>query len=161
MDEVPQEWRDKVAGTLINPESLLATDYLNHFNEVVMLIGMLPDMPDMLADCEAWKPKSYPEHFLNAGLTYGALAAEAYTHMPEPLAAAFELTVAQLNATIQFTVARCKLSVDSSDPEALRQAASAGSEVIRRLCEVLNGMIAGDRAVIDQDEIDRLLGVSG
>ncbi|MSO72969.1 MAG: hypothetical protein EXQ84_05100 [Rhodospirillaceae bacterium] len=81
MDEVPEVWRVKVAVTLINPDSLLATDYLNHFNEVVMLIGMLPDMPDMLPDCEAWKPKSYPEHFLNAGLTYGALAAEAYAHM--------------------------------------------------------------------------------
>lgn len=70
-----QDWRQKVSGTLINSETLLATDYLNHFNEVVMLVEMVPDMPDMLPDCQSWKLKSYPEHFVASGLEYGGLAA--------------------------------------------------------------------------------------
>jgi hypothetical protein len=157
MDEVPQEWRDKVAGTLINPDTLLATDYLNHFNEVVMLIGMLGDIPDMLPDCEAWQPKTYPEHFRTIGLDYGPLAAEAYEHVPASLKDPFELTVEQLKVTIPFTVARCKKCADAGDMEGLQRAASAGSAVIHKLIEVLGGMIAGSRSVMDQSEIDNLL----
>ena len=29
----------------INPRTGLATDYLNHFNEAIMLLEMIPDMP--------------------------------------------------------------------------------------------------------------------
>ncbi|MBM3515284.1 MAG: hypothetical protein FJX59_16450 [Alphaproteobacteria bacterium] len=88
-DAAPQEWRKKVAGSLINPETLLATDYFNHFNEVVMLLEMVPDMPDMLAECQAWKLKTYPEHFIASGLDYGQLAADAYLHVPTATKAPF------------------------------------------------------------------------
>ncbi|MEO8318885.1 MAG: hypothetical protein ABI561_11235, partial [Bradyrhizobium sp.] len=30
----------------INPRTGLATDYLNHFNEAIMLLEMVPDMPE-------------------------------------------------------------------------------------------------------------------
>ncbi|HEY5598367.1 MAG TPA: hypothetical protein VIK47_06140, partial [Kiloniellales bacterium] len=52
-----------VRGKNIHEDTLLATDYLNHFNEVIMLIGMIPDMPECLRDAQAWQPKSYEEHF--------------------------------------------------------------------------------------------------
>src|SRR5262249_53928612 len=59
-----------VAGLLkanINPVSLLATDYLNHFNEAVMLLELIPDMPDMLTDAKRWAPKPYKQHFRDSG----------------------------------------------------------------------------------------------
>ena len=43
----------------INPSTGLATDYLNHFNEVVMLMEMLPDMPDCAEDVLEWQPLDY------------------------------------------------------------------------------------------------------
>src|SRR3546814_196200 len=39
-------YRRLVRGTNINATSLLATDYLNHFNEVVMVLELVPDMPE-------------------------------------------------------------------------------------------------------------------
>ena len=42
-------WHDRLEGTNINQSKLLATDYLNHFNEVVLLIEMLPSAPGELA----------------------------------------------------------------------------------------------------------------
>jgi hypothetical protein len=51
----------------INPVSLLATDYLNHFNEAVMLLELIPDMPDMLEDAKRWAPKPYKQHFRDSG----------------------------------------------------------------------------------------------
>ena len=49
-DDPAESWAQRLQGTNINVNTLLATDYLNHFNEVIMLIEMLPDMPDMLED---------------------------------------------------------------------------------------------------------------
>ena len=43
-----EELRDRLEGSNINPNTFLATDYLNHFNELVMFLEMIPDMPDML-----------------------------------------------------------------------------------------------------------------
>lgn len=47
----------------INPATGLATDYLNHFNEAVMLLDMLAQCPDSLNDFLDWTPMSYREHF--------------------------------------------------------------------------------------------------
>ena len=43
-------WVDRLLGTNINSVTLLATDYLDHFNEVIILIEMVADMPDMIED---------------------------------------------------------------------------------------------------------------
>ena len=40
--------RERIRGTNVNPRTLLATDYLNHFNEVLMLIELVPDDPERL-----------------------------------------------------------------------------------------------------------------
>src|ERR1700754_1882371 len=48
----------------INPRTGLATDYLNHFNEPIMLLEMIPDMPECAEDFLAWCPLSYCEHFM-------------------------------------------------------------------------------------------------
>ena len=47
----------------INPRTGLATDYLNHFNEAIMLLEMIPDMPECAEDFLTWTPLSYAEHF--------------------------------------------------------------------------------------------------
>ena len=47
----------------INPRTGLATDYLNHFNEAIMLLEMVPDMPECAEDFLTWTPRSYAEHF--------------------------------------------------------------------------------------------------
>ena len=47
----------------VNPRTGFATDYLNHFNEAVMLLELLAEMPECLGDFFAWQPKKYDEHF--------------------------------------------------------------------------------------------------
>lgn len=41
-----QAWAERLRVANINPRTGLATDYLNHFNEAVMLLEMVPDMPE-------------------------------------------------------------------------------------------------------------------
>src|SRR6201991_387494 len=61
-----------------NPRTGLATDYLNHFNEAIMLLEMIPDMPDCAEDFLTWQPLSYREHFAASNFRARELAIAAY-----------------------------------------------------------------------------------
>src|SRR6267154_5930424 len=62
----------------INPQTGLATDYLNHFNEAIMLLEMIPDMPECSEDFLQWSPLSYAEHFTASNFKARDLAISAY-----------------------------------------------------------------------------------
>src|SRR3982751_6697099 len=62
----------------INPRTGLATDYLNHFNEAIMLLEMIPDMPECAEDFLTWSPLTYAEHFWASNFKARDLAIEAY-----------------------------------------------------------------------------------
>src|SRR6266849_3604603 len=62
----------------INPRTGLATDYLNHFNEAIMLLEMVPDMPECAEDFLTWYPLSYREHFMASNFKARDLAIAAY-----------------------------------------------------------------------------------
>src|ERR1043165_9051990 len=62
----------------INPRTGLATDYLNHFNEAIMLLEMIPDMPECSDDFLQWRPLSYAEHFHASNFKARDLAISAY-----------------------------------------------------------------------------------
>ena len=62
----------------INPRTGLATDYLNHFNEAIMLLEMIPDIPECAEDFLGWAPMSYAEHFSASNFKARDLAIEAY-----------------------------------------------------------------------------------
>ena len=62
---VLRETRTRIVNANINEQSLLATDYLNHLNEVAMILKMLPDMPDFVEDVKSWSIKSYLQRFMD------------------------------------------------------------------------------------------------
>src|SRR6201981_1504429 len=74
----------------INPQTGLATDYLNHFNEAVMLLEMIPDVPDCAEDFLQWRPLSYPEHFTASNFKARDLAIEAYEAADPTIRAEFD-----------------------------------------------------------------------
>ena len=74
----------------INPRTGLATDYLNHFNEAIMLLEMIPDMPECAEDFLAWCPLSYCEHFMASNFKAKDLAISAYESADRDIRAEFE-----------------------------------------------------------------------
>jgi hypothetical protein len=62
----------------INPRTGLATDYLNHFNEAVMMLEMIPDIPECAEDFLQWHPLTYAEHFIASNFKARDLAISAY-----------------------------------------------------------------------------------
>src|ERR1700694_3201128 len=74
----------------INPRTGLATDYLNHFNEAVMLLEMVPDIPECAEDFLAWTPLSYADHFCASNFKDRDLAIEAYESAETHVRAEFD-----------------------------------------------------------------------
>lgn len=85
-----EAWAARLRAANINPRSGLATDYLNHFNEAVMLLEMVPDMPECAEDFLTWTPLSYAEHFTASNFKARDLAIEAYENAEPAVRAQFD-----------------------------------------------------------------------
>lgn len=154
-----EEYRVKVAGTNISSQTLLATDYLNHFNEIVMLLDMVPDMPDMIEECKMWQPKSYQEHFADSTFKDKQLAVEAYDRVPTKFRRPFEETINHLNTLILGGVAKLEDEiVAGADPGLTSEHVKAISRAAQALMDCANAIIHGSDRAMAQVEIDGLLG---
>ena len=84
----------------INPRTGLATDYLNHFNEAIMLLEMIPDMPECAEDFLTWSPLSYAEHFWASNFKARELAIEAYELADTRIRAEFDNITATMTSIL-------------------------------------------------------------
>lgn len=146
----------RAAGTNVNPRTLLATDYLNHFNEIAMMLELVPDAPECLEEAKAWRPKSYRRHFLESGVADRALAIEAYDHVPMRYREPFEATVAETDAVVLESVARIEAAA-ASEAERLQRLYTESARRLQRLIERLSAIIHGDHDALAQGEIDALV----
>jgi hypothetical protein len=89
------------ANDLVNPNSGIANDYLNHFNEILLLIENLPILlPEMLDEMLAWKPVGYREYFTNSALPGRQHALEIYNGLDAEFRQEFESMVRILDAIV-------------------------------------------------------------
>ena len=156
-DSVFLACQEKVRGTNINEQTLLATDYLNHFNEIIMTLGMIPDMPEILEEAKEWHPKTYEEHFRDSGVIDRDLAIEVYAYAPERFRRPFEETINQMNQLVSNGIVRIEIGIDRGDVELVRVAAAATSRLLQRLMDHASANIHGSELTMEQTEIDAFL----
>lgn len=149
-------YQNLVMGTKINARTLLATDYLNHFNEIIMLVDMIADMPECIEDVAAWAPKSYQDHFRDSGFSDKDLAVAAYDHVPALYRKPFERIIDQLDALILQVAARLTSASAADNSDEIAAAALFGPE-LRLLVEKAGGIINGEHDGTDQADIDAML----
>ena len=101
----------------VNPVTGLATDYLNLFNEAIMLFEMGLDMPDMAEELADWKPRNYVEHFDKSGFEMRDVVISAYHHAPADSRCAFDETCEQALSVFDSSI-NILLSSNLDDPEA-------------------------------------------
>ncbi len=77
----------------VNPTTGLATDYLNLFNEAIMLFEMGLDMPDLIEELADWKKRGYVEHFENSGFELKDVVVSAYLYAPPTVRHDFDTCV--------------------------------------------------------------------
>lgn len=146
----------------INPTTKLATDYLNHFNEVIMLIDMLEMMPECADDVLQWRPKSYQQHFDDSGFAEKDLAILAYDHAPRPIRQAFDQTLAQIDAVIlraQSILNECAHDTHAADATLSTILTDELRPLMDRASGIVNGTLTGESlspSETAQDAIDAL-----
>lgn len=153
-----EEYKQRVAGTNISVQTLLATDYLNHFNEIVMLLDMLPDMPDMIDECKLWEPKSYTDHFAGSTFSDRQLAVEAYDRVPGKYRRPFEETIQQLNELILTGIDRLDRQIaEGVSPEHFQDSCRLLARAAQTLMDCASAIIHGSASTLAQAEIDGLM----
>jgi hypothetical protein len=82
--------RDVLKAANISPDTLLATDFLNLYNEVAMLVDFLPGDEEIITEILEWQPEGYVDHFTHSGFRDKNLAIEAYSQADPDLISEFE-----------------------------------------------------------------------
>ena len=129
----------------INPRTGLATDYLNHFNEAIMLLEMVPDMPECASDFLEWRPLSYAEHFIASNFRARDLAIEAYEAADTDIRAEFDhLTDSMTRILTEVGAAMRKLQQDKSRVALAEQAIVWVKPLVMQTAGVINGAAEAD-----------------
>lgn len=148
----------RLADANINPTTGLATDYLNHFNEAIMLLEMVASCPDCLADFQKWQPMSYREHFLMSRFSGRDLAIAAYDAADPEARNCLDMLATTMTGVIEAarTTMTAELPPDSAAAFAERAAAWL-KLLVARAGAVINGDVDVGRPSMPQTEVDRVM----
>lgn len=150
-------YRLLVRGKNINCNTLLATDYLNHFNEIIMLLEMIPSMPECFEDAVTWQPKSYADHFRDSCFSDAELAILAYENAPQNYRQAFDATVEQMNRLVLEALPRIKALVEAGEEGPLQAGISGVTRKLQSFVDVASSIINGNMDTLDQAQIDKVM----
>jgi len=147
------------AVSLVNPASGIANDYLNLFNEIVMLVEQLPSMPDLFEDVKNWRPVSYRDYFAASSLPGSQSALEAYDRLDSFFRKEFEGVVGELDMQATGVVAAIRLHLRArkdSDPDGLSNICERGGAAMRSTLEravtIVNDGIKGlERKALERE----------
>jgi len=130
---------DAKASALTNPESGIANDYLNHFNEIFLMVENFPILlPEMIDEMSEWKPVSYVEYFEKSPLPGSAEALRVYAGLDKNLRADFETMVELLDGIVQGAIKvilAYRLPDGTIDPEAISDTCELYSADLRAVLD--------------------------
>ncbi len=153
-------FRSHIPGTNINESTLLASDYLNHFHELVMLFEAISSEPqDFSDDLLSWRPLTYEEHFAESGFRDKNLAIAAYRRAPPKIRAHFDEAVARLHGEAVTLVAEVAANLTGSSGT-LNATCEQAVHRLRLLIDEANA-IANGEALPDRTDPDTLGDVGG
>jgi len=133
---------ERLAAANINPVTRLATDYLNHFNNVVMLLELLPDMPDCAEEVQDWAPMAYDDYFRHSHFRERDLAIDAYCAADPGIRADFDAAVTHLDCAMAEALALVD-GHDPADPISGHRISDFVRERLKPLISRVGGIING------------------
>ena len=157
IEDLYEKYRRLVKDTTINDVTLLSTDYLNHFNEAVMLLDMVADMPEILDDVKDWRPKSYQQHFGDSNDKARDLAIESFVWSPKQFRAPFDEVIEGLNQKIAAAVPAIEAVI--TDHDRLSLVVQEVTMALRGEIDHAGAIINGNMARVDQDAVDAIFDV--
>ena len=151
------------AEAIVNPASGLANDYLNLFNEIVMLIEQLPTMPELIEDILRWRPVTYQDYFARSVLPGRISALEAYATLDGGFRRDFETVVADLDRRAVGAVVAIRRHYKATgvvSPESMADLCERAGKTLREvLLKATNLVNHGTRTPreSEQERADRVL----
>jgi hypothetical protein len=150
----------RLADANINPATGLATDYLNHFNEAIMLLEMLSGCPECIDDFLGWRPMSYREHFAASRFKGRGMAIAAYDAADPSLRDCLDTLAGTMTAVLEATRAVISADMPLEAAAALADRAAAWLKpLVARAGAVINGETDTglDQPVTPQTAVDGLM----
>ncbi len=148
----------RLADANINPATGLASDYLNHFNEAIMLLEMLSSCPDCRDDFLTWRPLSYREHFEASGFKGRSLAIAAYDAADPSRRGCLDALAGTMTAVLEATRAAMNADIPPHTAVALAENAVAMLRpLVARAGAVINGEADAGTPPSPQAVVDGLM----
>ena len=128
--------REHTDGTNVNSDSLLTTDYLNHYSGMVMLLEQLPATPEeLIIYLLSWEPIGYEEHFETSGFRDGDLAITGYRHAPDTIRKAFDVVIDRLHDESIKALDLIRFQAEAGNTAGLTQTCESSAPVLRDLID--------------------------
>jgi hypothetical protein len=154
------------ASNLVNPASGIANDFLNQYNEILLLVENLPVLlPEMIEELLAWKSKTYKDYFETSPLPHGDVAIKIYESLNPHFRQLFEAHVQSINA---FANAAIAVLADQQhgqrdlSPEYIEAFCAEISKILRDEIEKANEFVnhgLGAPPETPQEMADRLMAI--
>lgn len=139
---------ERIVGKSISATTYLATDYLNHFNEVIMLLDMIVDMPDLIEELCEWQPKDYVTHFAASGLSDQDLIIEAYHAAKAEDRDMLYAVTSEMERIIQDTIKAATTGDAAMDEISLIMLCTTTTEKLRERINLASGIINSGAASV-------------
>ncbi len=161
-NDIDKEALDARAACLINPASGIANDYLNIFNEILLLIENMPVLlPEMIADLKQWKSVGYREYFEKSPLPGSKMALEVYDKIDPDFKSQFEQQIEKVSVIANESrdlVLAMRDSAGEIEPEQLYGPCSDRAALLREALSIASGLVnngmasrrVGAQALADQ-----------
>ncbi len=157
----------KQARQLVNPASGIANDYLNQYNEILLLVENMPILlPDMIDDLLSWKPKTYKDYFDSSPLPGSQSAIYIYQALTSAFREKFESHIEGINTFANTAISVIGIQRDQSEelfPQYIEEFCEQISKTLRTEIEKANDIVnhgLGLPPETSQEMADRLMQAS-
>ncbi len=144
--------------TGINPNTGLANDFLNQYNEIIMLIECLPLDLEAIDVIQEWRPLSYVEHFKASGFADTEKVLEAYARAPAGNKQRFGTILNDLNHMLSGVLSDfvSAAKTEAGDGTSLLSCSLALATEIRAQAQALRAIISADLYSQQSDEPQKI-----
>lgn len=119
-----------------------------------MLLDMIVDMPELIEELSAWRPKDYVSHFHESGLSDQELIAEAYLAASEADRGMLLAITREMERIIQDSIAAAWIDGQALDEISLTMLCTSTTEKLRERINLASAVInSGAASVAERHNI--------
>lgn len=146
---IAEHLRLHALGTNVDRATLLDSDYLNHFNEIVVLLENIPsNLGELTAKLEAWKPIGYVDYFSGRDIRERDIAIVAYRNAPESVRTMFDAAIAALQLHMVATVKEIRTLAKRKRTKALEGACAESAARLKAMIAQAASIATGHNEVL-------------